>query len=179
MNNTCLLVLDVQEGIVDRLENKDEYLELMQKVIAHARSKNMQVIYVVVGFRPGLPEISPNNKSFKAIKEANGPTMVNPKPALNISPEDIVVTKRRVSAFSGSDLDMILRANGITKLVLTGIATSGVVLSTLREAADKDYGLSVISDLCADFDPLVHKVLTEKVFPRQAEVVTADQWLND
>ena len=53
-------------------------------------------------------------------------------------------------------------------LVLTGIATSGVVLSTLRQAADLDYGLTVLVDACADADPEVHRVLTEKVFPRQA-----------
>jgi nicotinamidase-related amidase len=72
---------------------------------------------------------------------------------------------------------VLLRANDIRHLVLCGIATSGVVLSTLREAADKDYALTVLSDLCADRDPEVHRVLLEKVFPRQATVVTAGQWM--
>jgi nicotinamidase-related amidase len=86
------------------------------------------------------------------------------------------VVKRRVSAFSGSDLDVVLRANAISTLVLAGIATSGVVLSTLREAADRDFGLVVLSDACADRDPEVHRVLLEKVFPRQADVLTVDAW---
>ncbi len=85
---------------------------------------------------------------------------------------EVVVTKRRVSAFSGSDLEVVLRAQGIQHLVLTGIATSGVVLSTLREAADKDYRLTVLADCCADGDEEVHRVLTTKVFPRQADVLT-------
>jgi nicotinamidase-related amidase len=89
-----------------------------------------------------------------------------------------VVVKRRVSAFSGSDLEIILRAKNIHHLLLTGIATSGVVLSTLREAADKDYQLTVLSDLCADFDAQVHSVLTEKVFPRQATIITSEQWIS-
>lgn len=93
-------------------------------------------------------------------------------------PEDIVVTKRRVSAFAGSDLDVVLRSQGIDSLVLTGIATSGVVLSTLRQAADLDFGLTVLGDLCADGDPEVHRVLMDKVFPRQAEVMTAGQWID-
>ena len=87
-----------------------------------------------------------------------------------------MVTKRRVSAFAGSDLEVILRAHRIEHLVLTGFATSGVVLSTLREAADKDYRLSVLSDGCADLDEEVHNVLLNKIFPRQAEVMTAQQW---
>jgi nicotinamidase-related amidase len=66
---------------------------------------------------------------------------------------------------------------GINHLVLTGIATSGVVLSTLREAADKDYRITVLSDCCADRDEEVHRVLKVKVFPRQAEVILSEEWL--
>jgi nicotinamidase-related amidase len=75
-------------------------------------------------------------------------------------------------------LEVVLRAQGITHLVLCGIATSGVVLSTLREAADKDYQLTVLSDCCADSDEEVHRVLISKIFPRQAEVVAAEEWRN-
>ena len=85
--------------------------------------------------------------------------------------------KRRVSAFSGSDLDVLLRAKQADTLVLAGIATSGVVLSTLRQAADLDFRLVVLSDACADGDAEVHRVLTEKVFPRQAQVTTTDDWV--
>jgi nicotinamidase-related amidase len=88
----------------------------------------------------------------------------------------VIVTKRRVSAFAGSDLDMVLRAGDIDHLVLTGIATSGVVLSTLRQAADLDFGLTVLADGCLDADPEVHRVLTEKVFPHQADVTTVADW---
>jgi nicotinamidase-related amidase len=91
-------------------------------------------------------------------------------------PDEPVVTKLRVSAFAGSDLEIILRARKIDTLILTGIATSGVVLSTLREAADKDYGLIVLSDACLDADPEVHRVLVEKLFPRQEDVLTVSEW---
>jgi len=60
--------------------------------------------------------------------------------------------------------------------VLCGIATSGVVLSTLRQAADLDYRLTVLRDACADAEAEVHRVLTEKVFPRQADVVDVAHW---
>jgi nicotinamidase-related amidase len=88
----------------------------------------------------------------------------------------VVVTKKRVSAFAGSDLELVLRAHDVDSLVLAGIATSGVVLSTVREAADRDYRLTVLEDLCLDADEEVHRVLTGKVFPRQAEVIAADDW---
>jgi nicotinamidase-related amidase len=87
------------------------------------------------------------------------------------------VTKLRVSAFAGSDLEVVLRSGGIDSLVLAGIATSGVVLSTLRQAADLDYELTVLADGCLDGDPEVHRVLTEKVFPRQADVVSIADWV--
>jgi nicotinamidase-related amidase len=88
-----------------------------------------------------------------------------------------VVTKKRVSAFAGSDLETVLRRRAVDHLVLTGIATSGVVLSTLRQAADLDYRLTVLADGCLDGDPEVHRVLTEKIFPRQAEVSTVAGWV--
>ena len=57
------------------------------------------------------------------------------------------------------------------------MATSGVVLSTVRQAADLDYRLVVLADGCLDADPEVHRVLTEKVFPRQADVLTVADWI--
>jgi nicotinamidase-related amidase len=68
---------------------------------------------------------------------------------------------------------MILRANGIATLVLAGIATSGVVLSTVRHAADADYKIIVVEDCCADRVAEVHRVLCEKVFARMTSVTKA------
>ncbi|KFY14871.1 hypothetical protein V492_02359 [Pseudogymnoascus sp. VKM F-4246] len=90
---------------------------------------------------------------------------------------DIVVVKHRVSAFAGTDLEVVLRSLGVQKLVLAGLSTSGAVLSTLRQGADLDYGLTVLRDLCFDTDEEVHRVLVEKLFPKQAGVVTADEWV--
>ena len=180
-SHTALLVMDVQAGIVARFAQTGDLLERINTAITAARAAQIPVIYVVVAFRPGYPEISPRNKSFSAIKQQQSSlqaamTATEIHPAIAPQPADIVVTKRRVSAFSGSDLEVVLRAQGIAHLALCGIATSGVVLSTLREAADKDYQLTVLSDCCADGDEEVQRVLLSKVFPRQAEVVTAEAW---
>jgi nicotinamidase-related amidase len=87
---------------------------------------------------------------------------------------EVVVGKHRVNALYGTALDLILRANDRDTLIILGYATSGVVLSTVRFAADLDYRLVVVEDCCADQDPDVHDFLTQRIFPRQAEVVTAD-----
>jgi nicotinamidase-related amidase len=155
-------------------------VEAVTEAVAKARTNNIPVLYVTLAFRPGFPEISPGNKGFQAFKErmANVPmdTFSQIHSALTPKENDIVIHKKRISAFSGSDLEVVLRALGINHLVLTGVSTSGIVLSTLREAADKDYMVTVLSDGCTDGDEEVHHVLTTKVFPRQATVITVNEW---
>lgn len=179
-SRTALLVMDMQTGIVGRYAQNDAILDSINTAIDAARAASLPVIYVMVAFRPGFPEVSPNNKAFAAIRQqlAQSASMFSDEihPAIAPQPTDIVVTKRRVSAFAGSDLEVVLRALGISHLVLCGIATSGVVLSTLREAADKDYQLTVLADGCLDADEEVHRVLLTKLFPRQADVVLAADW---
>jgi nicotinamidase-related amidase len=179
MAKQALLVMDVQRINIERYPAPG-YLPRLRGAIDAARAAGVPVIHVVVAFRPGGPEVSARNKIFGALAGATLPPEM--EQALEIhsdvapEPGEVVVTKRRVSAFAGSDLDMVLRAGDIDHLVLTGIATSGVVLSTLRQAADLDFGLTVVSDGCHDADPEVHRVLTEKVFPIQAEVTTVADW---
>jgi nicotinamidase-related amidase len=88
-----------------------------------------------------------------------------------------MITKRRINAFAGTDLAMILRANDIHTLVLYGIATSGVVLSTLTEAADADYRVAVIGDCCADLDSALHDCLIQRFFPTRGTVFSADNFI--
>jgi len=177
---TVLLVMDMQTRVLAMVPDGKEVTARVAQAIAVARDKKIPVIYVTVGFRAGMPEISVNNKSFSMAKErfaqVNMDEFTTIEPALTPLSSEVVVTKRRVSAFTGSDLEVVLRSWGVQHLVLTGIATSGVVLSTLREAADKDYQLTVIADCCADSDEEVHRVLMTKIFPRQAEVMALTAW---
>ncbi|MFG2224985.1 cysteine hydrolase family protein [Streptomyces sp. NPDC048644] len=177
-NDTALLVMDVQNAMVSRVDDPG-CLPRLARAVAAAREAGVQVLHVVIGFRSGHPEAHPRNKSFGALPSgaftADDPGAAI-HPDLAPRPDETVVTKKRVSAFSGSDLELVLRSRGIGHLVLTGIATSGVVLSTLRQAADLDYRLTVLADACYDPDPEVHQLLTAKVFPRQADVVTIDEW---
>jgi nicotinamidase-related amidase len=180
VDGTVLLVMDVQRGIVERFAEDAGYLERLSGAITAARAAGIPVLYVTISFRPGYPEVSAANAVFAAIagsvRFVPGDPAAEIHPAVAPGPGDLLVTKRRVSAFTGSDLQVVLRSLGADTLVLAGIATSGVVLSTLRQAADLDYRLVVLSDACLDADPEVHRVLTEKVFPRQASVRTVAQW---
>jgi nicotinamidase-related amidase len=178
---TTLLVMDVQQSTVERYAQNSDLLPRLTETIAAARAANIPVIFVRVKFRQGYPEISPHNKMFGGIKQraASFQAMMSAMevhPDIAPLPTDSIVTKLRVSAFAGSDLEVLLRAQDSRHLVLCGIATSGVVLSTLREAADKDYDLTVLSDCCVDNDEEVQRVLLTKVFPRQADVITSEQW---
>ena len=182
MPTTALLVMDVQNGIVGRVpDSADLLLAALGRATAAARAHGLPVVYVRVAFRPGSVDVSPRNKAFAAIAGSAPLLLDDPStqfhPAVAPGERDVVVVKKRVSAFTGSDLEVVLRSLDVSSLVLCGIATSGVVLSTAREAADKDFRLVVLSDGCFDPDPDVHAALTEKVFPRQADVVSADDWV--
>lgn len=180
IQKSALLVMDMEVGILQNYPAAATLVSDVSKAIANAREKEIPGIYVRIGFRQGAPEVSMNNKSLSGGKR-NFATM-DMEAFMKIHPDiapqenEIVVTKRRVSAFTGSDLEVVLRAQGIHHIILTGVATSGVVLSTLREAADKDYGIIVLSDACGDADEEVHRVLMTKVFPRQADVFTIGEW---
>jgi nicotinamidase-related amidase len=182
--HAAVLALDCQAGIVSIYARPSEpFLARATAVLGAARRAGLTVVHVQVGFRPGLPEVSVRNRLFAAIKsspqhrslfEGSAGAIAA---ALGPDPQDLVVTKHRVSAFAGTDLEMLLRAKGIRTLVLFGIATSGVVLSTLLEACDADYQLVVIEDCCVDLDQELHQMLLQRFFPQRALVMTSEAFL--
>ncbi|HVV31145.1 MAG TPA: isochorismatase family cysteine hydrolase [Mycobacteriales bacterium] len=182
MAETALLIMDVQQHVVEHYApDPESLLPALERAGAAARAAGVSVVYVRLGYREGLPEVSRRNRGFAVAAGSREFYDDSPSTAIHAAiapqPGDIVVTKKRVSAFTGSDLDVLLRSLGVTQLVLGGIATSGVVLSTLRQAADLDFGLTVLRDGCADPDDEVHRVLLDKVFPRQADVLEVDDWI--
>ncbi|HTN35544.1 MAG TPA: isochorismatase family cysteine hydrolase [Arachidicoccus sp.] len=177
---TALLVMDVQNAIVKTLKDPNYYLHSIARTLKAARHASIPVIFVTIGFRKGFPEVHPNNKAFSAIKDSGSildtPEGCQVPQSIAPRPDETIVTKKRFSAFTGSDLEVILRAKQINHLVLAGLSTSGVVLSTIREASDKDFQLTVLVDGCEDRDEQLHQVLMEKIFPRQATITTIDDW---
>ena len=179
-NMTALLLMDFQRMVVDSYTvDKEALLGRVKRLAVAARNSGAMVIHVVVGFQLGYPEVSGQNSVFSSLKAARllatGDPTAEIYPELAPQPGDVVVTKQRVSAFTGTNLDMILRSNNIDTLLLTGILTQGVVLSTLRHAADMDYRAVVVADGCSDKDPEVQRVLMEKIFPFQARIATVEE----
>jgi nicotinamidase-related amidase len=168
----ALLVMDFQNAIVGMLEDADGLLERAERALAVARSRALTIAYVRVALTDEDRVAAPAR--FARLRDGDPATAIVDR--LAPADGDIVVRKVRIGAFSTTDLEAQLRARGISELVLTGISTSGVVLSTVRDAFDKDFRLTVLSDVCGDPDEEVHRVLMEKVFPRQAEVVELAAW---
>lgn len=180
LTHAALLSMDLHNSIVAHYaQDKQAFLDRVASVQAAARERGLPVIHVQVGFRPGMPEISSRNVLFAALKSSPQwqQMFAGEGGAIHaaVGPKDgeAVITKHRVSAFAGTDLEMILRAGEIDTLVLMGIATSGVVLSTLLDAADLDYRLAVVRDCCIDRDPELDACLKEKLFPARAAVLDA------
>jgi nicotinamidase-related amidase len=179
-SKTALLTLDFQKGIFGFVPGAEAIVPNASKAVEFARKKQFLIIHVGLGFSEGHPEIPDTNSIFNRIKQNNLFVKGTPSSEFHSSiarPEELVVYKQRVSAFSENHLHMILQARGIENLVLFGIATSGITLSTLRRAFDLDYRCVVLKDACFDADPEVHRVLTQKIFPAQATVMTVEAFI--
>jgi len=178
---TATLTLDFQKGILDMVQGSEAVLPVAAKAVAFGRSQGFSIIHVGMGFSEGHPEIPDMEYSFARIKRNNlfvkGSASAEFHPSI-VRPGDLIVHKQRVGAFSENQLHLILRARGIANLVFFGVATSGIVLSTLRRAFDLDFHCVVLKNACYDADLEVHRVLTEKVFPRQAAVSELDAFIS-
>jgi nicotinamidase-related amidase len=181
-DRAAVLIMDYQNDVVMRFADVDvSCLQRAASVLSAARAAGVPVIYVVIHFRPGYPEV-PTWGVFNMVRQSGmlqeGTEGAAIHEAVAPQPGDLIVTKKRIGAASGSDLEYVLRAKGRTHLVLFGIATSGVVLSTARWAADVDYTMNIVSDCCFDRDPEVHKVLIEKILAGMAPPITSHQFID-
>jgi nicotinamidase-related amidase len=177
-STTALVLMDYEPAILGGLAEADaaDVVSAAESALAWARSNGVRVAYVRVGFaETDFALISDHNRTFAGLKGGGFLREDSPEAqivdSLKPGPDDIVVRKTRYGSFSTTDLQAQLRYAGIETLVLAGITTGGVVLSTVRDAADQDFGLYVLADACADADPEVHRVLLDKVFPPLAYVI--------
>jgi nicotinamidase-related amidase len=179
---SALLLMDFQPAILAAVPDGEQALERAHDALAWARKHNVQVAHVRVALAEGdRATIPAQNKTFAAAAAQgwlnDGLPHAETHESLTAATHenDILVRKVRISAFaSDTDLRALLREKDIDTLILAGLSTSGVVLTTLRQAADDDFRLFVLHDATADPDADVHQVLTEKVFPQQAEVIATE-----
>ena len=159
---TAVLIMDFQQRIIANVATEPAaVVENAARALDGARQAGIPVIYVVHRGGP-FAEYAPDVELHDGVAPAEG---------------ELVITKVRPGPFSTTALDVTLREMGRDNLVIMGVATSGCVLSSVRWAVDVNYSFIVLSDACSDGDPEVHRVLTEKVYPRQGTVMTTDEFL--
>lgn len=123
------------------------------RALAHARASGWLGVLVKVGFRPGYHE-APSGSPLFGKAQAYG-ALAQGQPGTAFHPDlqselaDVVIDKPRVSAFYGTALEPLLRAQRIDRLVVAGVSTAWAVQSLVRDAHDRDYAVVVLEDACA------------------------------
>ena len=178
--STALVVGDLQRGITENYGFARQVLPPLEELLPRVRATGALVVHIHTAFRVNRADLPPGNALFASFHEA-GDTFHEGSPGIKLDlpvhSEDVVVRKRRTSAFVGTDLDLVLRARGVDTVVLAGVATSAMVAATAYDAADRGYRVTVLADACADGDPAVHEFFLEKVFPsRGFEVTRCADW---
>jgi nicotinamidase-related amidase len=174
---SALIVGDLQRGIVDNYPFAKAVVPAVAELLPRARAAGALVVFVRIAFRANGADVcgEPFASFFRAGEQFHEGAP-GTEPAFAVTGEDVVVLKRRTSAFAGTDLDLVLRARGVDSLVLAGVATSAMVAATLYDASDRGYRLTVLRDGCADSDPAVHEFLVDNVFRgRGAEILNCAQ----
>ena len=194
---TAILVMDCQNDIVDekgkmaamnngamaRLIKEHDVLGAIAQLAEAGRRAGVPIIHVRHAYRPDYVDAPQNTPILAGMKQnevlKDGTWGAEIHPDVKRQPSDIVITKTRVSALYASPLEAILRAQGITHLVLTGIATDGVVEGTARDAVDRGYYVTIPDDCCATFTDEAHRAVLGGVLgmlttvTKSADIVSA------
>lgn len=180
---TALVIGDIQRGITSAYPFARQVVPPLTALLPRARAAGVLVVFVRIAFRANRADLPPGNALFSSFFEAG--EIFHEGSAGNaidlpVTDADVVVQKRRASAFAGTDLELVLRAHGVDSIAVAGVATSAMVAATCYDAADRGYRVTVLRDGCADSDPAFHDFFMDKIFPSRAhEVVTCADWLAD
>ena len=177
---TALMVIDLQ---VDFLSPDGYYarmgydpaplrriLPVVGRLLDACRSTGVRVIHTRQGYRSDLADMTPYEQWRRRRSGLEGTDVLlrgSPGfaivPEIAVRPEDIVVDKTCNSAFTHTDLEHVLRAQGITHLMMTGCTTDVCVHTTLREACDRNFQCLTIADACASGDAYAHEAALHMV----------------
>jgi biuret amidohydrolase len=188
-HKTAILVMDCQNDIVDergkmaamnngaiaRVIKERDVLGTIARLAEAGRQVGVPIIHVRHAYRPDYVDAPQNTTILAGMKQneilRDGTWGAEIHPDVKPRPSDIVITKTRVSAFYASPLEAILNAQDITHLVLTGIATDGVVEGTARDAVDRGYYVTIPDDCCATFTDEAHRAVLRGVLGMLTTVV--------
>ncbi|WP_150463873.1 cysteine hydrolase family protein [Francisella sp. XLW-1] len=162
MKNKIVIVADFINEIVDekgvfgahnaKRVKDDKTMEKANQLIAWARENNIMIAHVKVGFSKDYQECSKVSPMFKQAPEYGVLQLdtwaTDFHPDMDVQEHDVIITKHRVSALYGTNLEVVLRANSIQNIIICGVSTSYVIESTVRELHDRDYSVTVVADAC-------------------------------
>ncbi|MEU2257572.1 isochorismatase family protein [Nocardia xishanensis] len=177
-DNTALVLIDLQRGIVERPTVRPVRDVLRQSVrLAKAfRANRLPVVVVRVEWSEDSGDLPPVACDRPGPAAAPRPPF-GEIPAELVDLADVFITKRHWGAFTGTELDLQLRRRRIDRLVLAGIATSIGVESTARSAWEHSYELVFAEDATTDTDEASHLHSFTKIFPRLGRVCSTEQIL--
>lgn len=149
------------------------------EAIRKARAAGVKICYVRIGFSPDYRECPRKSKIFDGARKAGlfklGTWGAEVHPALAPKPGDFDVVKHRVSPFYATSLEAILTANGIQRLYLSGVSTSGAVLSAAKDGHDRDYDVYILDDCCCALSEAQHQCVIDGV-KRFATITTSAEF---
>lgn len=125
------------------------------RLLAGARARGWPIIHVRMAFRPDYADLARNTPIFRktaeigAVRDGHWGSEFFAELAPLDSPREFAFKHNRISAFYGTELEALLRLLDAKQLVIAGIATHSVVESTVRDAADRGYEVTVAADACA------------------------------
>lgn len=175
----------LRKGLIKEEKMMLNSIANIEKAMNYARKNNIEVIHVGLRFEKGYPELA-NGKSGlrKAIPNA-GTFPINEfgsqfyETVKPIEGEFVVTGRIGASGFAGSNLDAYLRNNKIENLYLVGYATHVCVESTLRDAHDKGYNTSLISDATSAFNQMQQDYVVNEIVHHFGEHLTTSEFIND
>lgn len=166
-DHSCLVVWDAQNGLIDRIFNKEEFIDNLKNLIEKLRNK-MPIVYTLITPLPrkftsswGLYlmmrrfKIDDVNKlppfMTPGSKEREIPETIKPRDG------DIVLEKSAASIFIGTNFEYLMRNRRMTTLIFTGIATEFGIESSARDASNRGFYPVVVSDCVSSSDKEAHE----------------------
>lgn len=160
MSQSALIVVDMvfdftdENGLVYYPQNK-QILPNIQNVIDTCRKNGALVIFMQHRYRKGKQDKNLVNMRPNCIEGSGGEDIDK---SLEVRGEDYVIQKRRYSAFFGTDLDLVLRENGIKDVIVVGTKTNCCIRATVSDAYHLDYNVYVVRECVATNDETVNNV---------------------
>ena len=143
-----------------------------RKLCDAARATGISVYFAKFHFSPGYPEISPLNKNGQGVKQLGLFVHDRISPELGQQANEPLIIAHRASVFYGTDLQVRLSAQGVNTLIMVGVASTGVMLSSIAHASDADFRLFTVKDCCYDPDQVVHDHLFATAFESRTTVLS-------